>query len=177
MSTIIGFECDGGVVLAGDRTLVRGGTIVSHSADHLFEFDGVGAAVVGTPGGFDAFEREFDAELREYRTERGEPSIDAVERMASEVAESAGVDTIVATRDAEGVARLREIHRDGSALADPVAAMGTGSELALGALERADRDVSVEDGEVLAQEILDSVAERDSPTGDDVDVWTLANED
>lgn len=175
MGTIIGFECDGGAVLAADSTLVRGDTVVSRSADHLFAFDGVGAAVVGSPGGVDAFEREFDAELRSYRTEKGEPSLDAVERMAATVAESAGVDVLLAARDAEGVARIREIHRDGSALEDPLGAMGSGAELALGALEPADRDVPVSEGETLAREVLEAVAERDPSTGGDVDVWSLAD--
>lgn len=173
MSTVIGFECDGGAVLAGDRTLVRSGSIASRSTDHVFEFGDVGAAVVGSPGGLEEFERELDAELREYRTERGEPSIDAVERIASEVTQSAGVDAIVAVRDDDGVARVRAVSSDGSVLRDPVAALGSGSELALGRLEGADRDVPPDNGESLAREILETVAERDTETGDDVDLWRL----
>lgn len=46
MSTAIGFECDGGAVLAVDRGLVRDGRVVSRDRRRLFDADDLG--VTGT---------------------------------------------------------------------------------------------------------------------------------
>jgi 20S proteasome alpha/beta subunit len=55
-------------------------------------------------------------------------------------------------------------------------ALGSGASLALGQLEAADPDsMSVSAAESFATELFDAVAERDPGTGDEADVWTLAD--
>lgn len=175
MGTAIGFECDGGVVLAADRVATRGGSVVSRSVEKVFTFDTVGAAVVGDRGGTDTFRREFDAELRSYRTERGDAQLDAVVRIASRVAADADVDVLVAARDEDGRARLRTVGSDGSVLGEAYDAIGTGAQLALGRLEAVDRGVELSAAASTAESVLATVAQRDPGTGEDVDVWQLAH--
>lgn len=175
MATIVGFECDGGAVLAADRTLVRDGSVVSRDADHIFDFDGLGAAAVDASRGLDTFQRELDAALREFRLGRGDPGLAVIERLVAEAATEADADALVVARDDDGAARVRAVYRDGSVLDDPLAAMGSGAAAALGALESADCDVSIDEAEDLAREVLGAVAERDAATGEEVDVWRLAN--
>lgn len=176
MGTAIGFECDGGAVLAADRLFVRGGSVESRSTEKLFTFDTIGAAATGGRDGIDTFEREFDAELRSYRTERGEPNLDAVARIASRIAEGADVDVLVVARDGDGRARLRTVDADGSVLAEDYDAIGSGAQLALGQLETIDRDVTLSEAATTAESVLTTVSERDSDTGEDADVWQLAHD-
>lgn len=177
MSTVIGIECAGGVVLAGDRTLIRGGSVASRSKQRVFDLGDVGAAVVGESGGIDEFERRLDAERREYETEGRALSIDPLERIASDLAGELSVEALVAGRDEEGVARLRTVGGDGGTLDDPTAALGSGAELAFGQLEGVDADATLDEAESTAREIVATVAERDGETGEEADVYRLSSEE
>ncbi|MFC4356957.1 20S proteasome subunit A/B [Halobium salinum] len=177
MSTVIGIECTGGVVLAGDRTLTRGGSVASKSKKRVFDFGSVGAAVVGDAGGIDEFERRLEKERREYELDGDELGIDPLERVASDLAAELGVEVLLAGRDDSGDARLRAVGGDGAALDDPTAALGSGAEVAYGGLEGVDVDASLDEAEAEAREIMAAVAERDSETGEDVDVFRLASEE
>jgi proteasome beta subunit len=174
MGTAIGLECAGGAVLAADRVVTRGGSVLSRSTDKLFTFETVGTAGVGDRNGLDRFEREFDAAVRSYRTERGDPTGDAVIRMTSRVAAEAGVDVLVVARDG-GQARLHTASADGSTLGEEYDAIGTGAQLALGQLESLDRDIDLSTAASTAEEVLATVSQRDPATGAEADVWQLAH--
>lgn len=176
MSTVIGIECAGGVVLAGDRTETRGGSITSTSKDRVFDLGEVGAAVVGASSGVDEFERRLDAERREYETTRGPLRIDALERIASDLAGELDVSALIAGLDDDGVARLGQVSADGGTLDDRTAALGSGTELAYGGLEGVDADTSLDEAAETAREIMRTVAERDTETGEDIDLYRLPSE-
>jgi proteasome beta subunit len=173
MATIVGIECTDGVLLAGDRTLVEEGTVRSTDKRHVFELGDVGVAVAGSAAAIDSFERELDAELRRYRTDQSEVRIDPLARITSNLAASTGASAIVAAPDEEGVPRLRSVGDDGSILDDDWAALGTGQSLALGQLEAAAEELSLEAADDLVDEIFEALAERDTDTGDDVDRFRL----
>lgn len=179
MGTIAGFRCRDGVVLAGDRVLVRRGRIESRTRQHVFDVDvdtDVGAAVVGTD--VDRFVDRLESDLRSYQFDRGTVSPSVLERVASDVASETGVEALVAVRDDDGRATLRTVYADGSTLTDSPTALGSGASLALGNLEAAPLDsLSVSEAESLARETFAAVAERDTGTGEPVDVWTLTDAD
>lgn len=175
MSTVIAFECDGGAVVAADRTIVRGGTVASENRNRLLEFEGCGGAALGDP---DRVRRELDAGLRKYRDERGHPpDIDAFAAIAERVVDDVGTDAALAGRDDNGVARVVAVYADGSILTGSPLALGTGAAGALGRLEGADTDVPLEEAGGLATAVLEDVAERDTGTGTDIDVFQLASVD
>lgn len=173
MSTIVGIECADGVLLAGDRLLVRNGTVESRSKERVFTVDGVGAACVGPGSRIDEFGRRFESEVRSYRTERGEMGIDPLATKLSSVADEEGVEVIVAARD-DGIARLRAIGADGSVLDDSPAARGSGAPMLLGALDEDETDLDTAESRV--RDAFDAVADRDPKTGDDIDTWRLEND-
>ncbi|MFB6155562.1 MAG: 20S proteasome subunit A/B [Haloferacaceae archaeon] len=174
MGTIVGVECTDGVLLAGDRTLVEGGTVRSTDRRRVFDFGDVGAAVVGRPSATDQFERELDGEVRRYRTERDERlRIDPFARVASSVAASLGAEVLVAARDDDGVPRLRSVRADGTVYEDRRAALGSGEPLAVGPLDAADPDLTLAEADELVDEVFAVLAERDPGTGDAVDRWRL----
>lgn len=173
MPTVIAFECSDGAVVAADRTVVRGDTVTSTNQNRLLEFDDCGGAAVDDP---DAVRRELDAALREYRADRGgAPSVDALAAVAEDVLRSVGTDAGLTARDDDGVARVVGIYADGSVITGSPLALGSGAEQALGRLEGADTDVSLSEAADLATTILRGVAERDTRTGDEVDVFRLSN--
>ena len=177
MATIVGIEVDGGAVIAGDRQLTQGGTVQSRSKRHVFDFGDVGAAAVGESGGVDEFERRLESEVSDHETRQGDPmTITRLANLASEIAEDEGVEAIVAGHDDREVARVRGIGSDGGVLTDATLALGSGAQVAVGILEGADRDISLDAGEELLRDTLDTVAERDTGTGDDVDTFRLDND-
>jgi proteasome beta subunit len=176
MATIVGIEVPAGAVLAGDRLLAEEGTVSSEEKRHVFDFDEIGAAVVGKSGAIDEFRRNLESEVRSYETEQGEPmSVDRLATVASNRS-VAGVEAIVAARDDEGTAQVRGIATDGGVLADDTLAFGSGAQVALGALEGRDDDLSLDEAEELAREALDSAADRDTETGGEIDTYRLESE-
>ncbi|WP_132058644.1 Ntn hydrolase family protein [Halorussus amylolyticus] len=174
MATILGIEADGGAVLAGDRQLTEGDTVKSQSKRHVFDFGDVGAAAVGDSGGVDEFERRLESEVSDHETRQGDPmSVTRLANLASDLAAEQGVEAIVAARDDREVARVRGIGADGGVVTDATVALGSGAQVAIGILEGSDRHVSLDAAEQLARDVLDTVAERDTGTGDTVDTFRL----
>lgn len=174
MGTIIGATAEDGVVLAADRRVTEGGTVRSESGEKLFDYEDAGAVATGAQGAIQEFDRELESEIRQRRMQEERPvRIQAFERIASRLAEEHGVEAIVAARDEEAVARLRGVDSEGGVVTDDVVAFGTGASVALGRLEAEDWDVSVEEAADRVGDTVKSVAERDTDTGNEIDVWTL----
>lgn len=169
MATIVAVDCTDGVLLAGDRVVVRDGAVAG-SRRHVFDFDGVGAAAVGDDPA--AFRRQLDAAIRAYDAAGGEPGIDALARMAADAAEAADVDAIAVARDDGGRARARSV-TDG-VLEEQLAALGSGAPTVLGHLEGTD-EADLEESESRVRAAFRAAAARDPGTGAAVDVWRLAD--
>ncbi len=177
MGTIVAIETDDGVAIAGDRRVTRGGLVTGDSTTRVVEIGEVGAAAVGEEGAVDSFRHRLAVELERVEIERGrELTVGVVGRITARVAEDADVEAVVAARDDEGVARIRQVGADGSVLADPVAALGSGRQLAVGQLEAVDLENTARSADQLVCDVLRAVAERDPATGDEIDRWSLSNE-
>jgi proteasome beta subunit len=173
MPTVIGFETEGGAVIAADRLVVDDDTVSSKNADRIADFGDCGGAAVADPG---QFRRELDGERRQYGADHDtDPGIEAFARMATNVAAAVGTDAAIAARDEDGRARVRAVYADGSVIDDSPVALGTGAELAFGRLE-AGVPEDLNEAEAFAREVIEGVGERDTRTGDEADVWTLASE-
>lgn len=175
MGTVVGVRFEDGVALAADRRATDGSTVRSDDLGKLFAFDAAGAVATGSASAIQEFGRRLEDELRQLRSRQSrEPSMDALERLAGDVASETGVEAIVAARD-DGVASLRAIDAEGGAVEDEVLARGTGAQVALGQLEGLTNDASVDEADGILESVLESVAERDTETGETADVWTLAD--
>jgi proteasome beta subunit len=174
MATIVGIEVDGGAAIAGDRQLTQGGTVQSGSKRHVFDLGEVGAAAVGDSGGVDEFRRRLEAEIRDYETQHGDPmEMTRLANVASDIAEDEGVEAIVAGRDDREVARIRGVDSSGGVTTDAVIAKGSGAQFTLGVLEGVERGISLDSAEDLLRDALDTAADRDTATGEDVDTFSL----
>jgi|AntRauTorcE11898_2_1112593.scaffolds.fasta_scaffold03192_7 proteasome beta subunit len=173
MPTVVAFETDRGAVVAADRLVVADGTVSSKGAERIADFGDCGGAAVSDP---DRFRRELDGERRSYETDHGEnPRIEPFTRIASDVAADVGTDAAIAARDEDGDAQVRAVYADGSVIEDARVALGTGAEVAYGRLE-AGVPADLDEAATFARELIEGVAERDTRTGDEADVWTLADE-
>lgn len=171
---MIAVETDGGVAVGGDSLATDDGTVTSEHVDHVFEFDGVGAAATGSRTGVNEFEREFGAKIRSQRLETDTPlSLDRLASLAAEVTRTAEVEAVIAAPDGDGTPRVRRVGGDGSVTEGPIVALGTGAAVALGVLEGADLHVDVDDAAALVRETMETVADRDTETGGEIEVWTL----
>ena len=172
MPTVVAFETEGGAVVAADRLVVADGRVSSKRADRIAEFGDCGGAAVADPG---EFRRELDGKRRAYEADHGgNPGIEPFTRAATDVARAVGTDAVVAARDGNGDAQVRAVYADGSVIDDSPVALGTGAELAFGRLE-AGVPADLDEAAAFAGDLIEGVAERDTRTGDEADVWTLAD--
>lgn len=174
MSTLVGFRCADGAVLAGDRSRVEGGRLQSRAQSRVFGFDDWGVAIAGTP--VEAVRDQLEASVRTYRTDHGKPpTVEPLSRMAREVVDSTEVELLFACRDTDGKATVGSVTADGAVLTDSPLALGSGASLALGRLESADLELPLADAQELAETVISGVASRDTATIDVVDSWTLVD--
>lgn len=177
MRTVVALDAREGVVIAGDTRAVTGGTVTSQHVQRVFDLEDVGVGVVGDTGDIQTFRRRFEDELRTARfDDPGNVTVDKLARIAARQAEGTNVGAVVATHDADGTARLREVGADGQVLETEAMALGTGAEIAYGRLETVDSDVGIDDAISTVSEILETVRSRDSESGGDIDVWSLRDE-
>lgn len=174
MSTVLGVACAGGVVLAGDRVAVSQGHVRSRSRRHVFDFESVGAAVVG--GDVDGFADRLESEVRTYRTDRGDLGIEPFTRLASNLAAEFDASALLAARTDDGHPVLRAVTADGGVTTDDVAAFGSGASVALGALEAGhDPGATLDAATTLVGDALSTAAERDAGTGTEFDSYRLSD--
>lgn len=173
MSTVLGVACAGGVVLVGDRVVASGGHLRSRSRRHVFAFGRVGFAVVGAD--VDGVADRLEREIRTYRTERGDLTVDPFARLASDLAAEFDAAVLLAAPDGDGRPTLRAVAVDGGVTADDVAAFGSGASVALGALEAGhDPDATLDEAAALARDALSAAAQRDAGTGTELDSYRLS---
>ncbi|MGZ0747816.1 hypothetical protein [Haloparvum sp. AD34] len=178
MPTAIGFHCEDGVVIAADRTQVRNGMVESRDHQRLFGYDDEewGVAVAGDDA--DAVHEELRSKIRSYESHSDweqAPSLEALGRLAGEAADEHGAPLVVAGVEEDGDAGIRVAYADGSTLDETQAAVGSGTESALGQLEALDTDKPLPAAAEVARDVIATVAERDPATGEAADVWTLEN--
>jgi proteasome beta subunit len=173
MSTVLGVACAGGVVLAGDRVVASGGHVRSRSRRHVFDFGSVGASVVAAD--VDGVADRLESEIRTYRTERGDLTVEPFARMASDLAAEFDAAVLLAARDGDGRPALRAVAADGGVTADDVAAFGSGAAVALGTLEAGhDPGATLDEAAALLRNALSAAAERDAGTGTERDSYRLS---
>jgi len=166
MSTVVAVETPTGIAIAGDTQVVDGESVSSDQFQRVFDVRGVGVGVVGESGAVQQFRQWFDVALQDRGFEGDDTiDIDAVARIAARETERAGVDAVVGAHDDDGAASLRQIASDGRVLDSGVAALGTGSAVALGLLEALDMDEAANDPATAVRNVLETVMERDVDTG------------
>lgn len=190
-TSIVGLVCRDGVVLAGDRRATAGGQIVmSKNSPKVVQVNEyIAVAGTGVASDIDISQRVFAAELKlkELKT-KSRPSVKESAtffgmmtyrniRTPSMIMNVVGM--LVAGINEDGNAELYTVEPAGGVypVKDYDANFSSGMPYILGLLERQYKEgLSVEEGVKLAKECIKSSMERDTASGNGIDVFTLTKE-
>ena len=189
-TSLVGIVCKDGIVMGGDRRATAGNLIANKDALKVNRVNDY-IMVSWTGGVADAqlTHKLFAAELRlkELRTKSRPTVEEAANLLASLIFRGirtpsmipAVVGMIVGGVNVDGSTELYSIEPAGSVMKvkDYDANFSSGMPYILGLLERQyKKDISVKEGVELAKEALKSSTQRDSGSGNGIDVFTITKE-
>jgi proteasome beta subunit len=188
-TTTLGLLCKDGIVLATDARATAGHMIVNKRVDKTYQIsDNMVVTMAGTVSDAQLLCKLIKAELqlKKLRTDR-EPSVkEAANLLASMVYSNIrkfslipGIAHFVLGGKDETGFHLFDIYPDGSitdANEEGFVSSGSGSVFALGILEtQYDKNQSVEDGINLAVTCINAALQRDSASGDGLNLVTITH--
>jgi len=189
-TTILGIVCKDGVVMAADRQVTAGYTVMNKDKHKVMQlndylvFSGCGLAAAS-----DRLKKILPAELRlkELRS-KSRPTVRQAANLLSSIIYSTirqpsmvpdEVGALIAGFNEDGTCELYTIDPAGSIkkIDDYDANFGSGMPYVLGLLERQyKKGLSVEEGVELAVEAIKSSTQRDVGSGYGIDVFTITKE-
>ncbi|MEM3670337.1 MAG: proteasome subunit beta [Thermoprotei archaeon] len=175
--TAVGIAVKEGVVLASEKRLAYGYTILSKSAKKVYVVENrMAVAFAGLVGDMQNLSKRFSAFVRIYELENQTAiKVSSAARLLSSMLYQSRftpyfTETILGGLDSEG-AHLFTFDPLGSVLPDRYTALGSGSQLALGLLEtRYDEKMGLSDAVRLAKDAVYQATLRDIESGDGIDV-------
>ncbi|MBI2124202.1 proteasome subunit beta [Candidatus Pacearchaeota archaeon] len=190
-TSILGIVCKDGIVMAGDRQITGGQSIIiGKNYQKLFQINNyIVASYTGGVSDAQLLNKIVAAELRlKHLRSKSRPSIKEAAnlfamltfrniRQFSTIVSIVG--TLIGGVDENGETRLFSIDPAGGIceVKDYDANFGSGMPYILGLLERQyKKDMSVKDGIELAVECIKSSSQRDTGSGFGIDVFTITKE-
>lgn len=190
-TSIVGIVCKDGVVIAGDRRTTAGGQIVmSKRSQKVIRInDYIVVAGAGVSSDIDLYQRVFTAELKlkELKT-KVRPTVKEAANFFGMMAYRnirtpsmipSIVGTLMAGYNEDGSTELYTIEPAGGVylVEDYDANFGSGFQFILGLLERQyKKDLTVKEGIELAKECIKAAIERDTASGNGIDVFAITRE-
>jgi len=182
-ATTIGVVCADGVILASEKRVTYGYLVVSKGVRKVFKITNqIGAACAGLVGDMQTLTREVEAQANLFNMEVGRPiSVRAASKLMSVILFNRRyapliTQTIVGGLDDEGPS-LYVLDVLGSLIPDKYAAVGSGTEIAVGVLEEGYKEgMSVEEAKTLVTRAVKSAISRDAMSGDGIDFLVITKE-
>ncbi|MCW4054960.1 MAG: archaeal proteasome endopeptidase complex subunit beta [Candidatus Bathyarchaeota archaeon] len=182
-ATTIGVVCADGVILASEKRVTYGHFVMSRGGKKVFRItDQIGAACAGLVGDMQILTREVEAQANLFSMEVGRPiSVRAASKLMSNILFNRRyapliTQTIVGGLDDEGPS-LYVLDVLGSLIPDKYAAVGSGTEIAVGVLEDGYKEgMSVEEAKALVTRAVKSAISRDAMSGDGVDFLIITKD-
>lgn len=176
----IGIRLKEGVVLASEKRVAYGYTILSKSAKKVYALnDRIGVAFTGLVGDMQTLTKRMRSLIQLYELQnRSEMLVRSAAKLLSNILFESRftpflTQTLIAGRDQEGF-HLFSLDLLGSLLEEDYTAVGSGAPIALGILEteyRADLDVA--GGVALAKKAIMGALSRDVGSGDGLDLLVI----
>jgi proteasome beta subunit len=181
--TALGIKVNNGIVLASEKRLAYGYTILSKSAKKIYPLnDRVAIAFAGLVGDMQALVRRLQSLIHLYEFENSiSMSTRSVAKLLSVILFDAKftpyfTQTIIGGRDNEGF-HLYSLDPLGSLLEENYVAVGSGAPIAIGIVESEyDSAVDVDVSVSLAKKALKQTVSRDIESGDGVDLAIINSE-
>jgi len=189
-TSLVGIVCKDGVVLGADKRSTAGGIVISKSSEKIrWISDYILTACTGTVSDIELTIKVLAAELRlkELKT-KSRPTIkEASNLLALSVYRNirtpsmipSMVGTLITGVDENGETSLYTIEPAGTAIkvTDYDANFSSGMPYILGLLERQYKpEMAIKDGVELVKECLKSSTQRDTASGNGIDVFTITKE-
>jgi len=182
-ATTVGIACKDGVVLASEKRVTYGFSIMTKAGKKVFAVnDRLGVAFAGLISDSQAVLRRISAETNLYELETRKPmSVKAMAKILANLLYAQRVypvftETMVGGMDEEG-AKLFVLDPLGSMIEDRYAALGTGGAIAIGIVESIySPEMGVEAGKELAVKAVRAAIARDVASGDGVDVLVISKQ-
>jgi proteasome beta subunit len=182
-ATTIGVICANGVILASEKRVTYGNFVMSKGGKKVFKItDRIGVACAGLVGDMQILTREVEAQANLFSMEVGRSiSVRAASKLMANILFNRRyapliTQTIVGGLDDEGPS-LYVLDVLGSLIPDKYAAVGSGTEIAVGVLEDSYKEgMSLEETKALVTRAIKSAISRDSMSGDGIDFLLITKD-
>jgi len=182
-ATTVGLVFEGGVLLAAEKRVTYGSFIMSKGGKKVFKItDSIGVACAGLVGDMQILAREMEAQSNLYSMDTGRPiSVNSAAKLMANVLFNRRyapliTQTIVGGIDQNGPA-LFVLDVLGSLIPDKYAAVGSGTELAIGVIEEGYKEnLTLEEAKNLVRRAVKSAINRDAMSGDGLDILTITKD-
>lgn len=182
-ATTVGVVCPDGVILASEKRVSYGYLIVSKGGKKVFKItDRIGAACAGLVSDMQMLVREVEAYANLYTLDVSRPiSVKSAAKLMSNLLFNRRLaplitQTIVGGLDEEGTS-LYALDVLGSLIPDKYAAVGSGTEIAMGLLEEGYKEnLTIEEAKNLVARSIKSAISRDIMSGNGIDFLTITKD-
>jgi len=182
-ATTVGVVCPDGVILASEKRVSYGYLIVSKGGKKVFKItDRIGAACAGLVSDMQILVREVEAYSNLYSLDVSRPiSVRSAAKLMSTLLFNRRLaplitQTIVGGLDEEG-ATLYALDIMGSVIPDEYAAVGSGTEIAMGLLEEGYKEnLTIEEAKNLVTRAIKSAISRDIMSGNGIDLLIITKD-
>ncbi len=182
-ATTVGVVCPEGVILASEKRVSYGYLIVSKGGKKVFKItDRIGAACAGLVSDMQILVREVEAYANLYSLDVSRPiSVRSAAKLMSTLLFNRRLaplitQTIVGGLDEEG-ATLYALDIMGSVIPDKYAAVGSGTQIAMGLLEEGYKEnLTIEEAKNLVTRSIKSAISRDIMSGNGIDFLIITKD-
>lgn len=182
-ATTVGVVCPEGVILASEKRVSYGNLIVSKGGKKVFKItDRIGAACAGLVSDMQILVRQVEAFSNLYSLDVNRPvPVRSAAKLMSNLLFNRRLaplitQTIVGGLDEEGTT-LYVLDILGSVIPDKYAAVGSGTEIAMGLLEEGYKEnLSIEEAKDLVVRAIKSAISRDTMSGDGIDFLIITKD-
>ncbi len=182
-ATTVGVVFKDGVILAAEKRVTYGYFIMSRGGKKVFKVtDRIGVACAGLVGDMQILAREMEAQANLYSMDVGRSiTVRSASKLLANVLFNRRyapliTQTIVGGLDEEG-ASIYVLDVLGSLIPDKYAAVGSGTETAIGVIEESYKDnISQKDAKDLVIRAVKAAINRDAMSGDGLDILTITKD-
>lgn len=179
-ATTVGIVCKDGLILASEKRVSYGYTVLSKAGKKVFRItDNIGAACAGLVSDMQIMTREIGAYAKIYELNHGRPiSVRSTAKMLANMLFRRRLmpyitQTIIGGVDEDGPG-IYVLDALGSVIPDKYATVGSGAGIAAGVLESEYKDgLTVDEGKELIVKAIKSAVARDVASGDGIDIMTI----
>lgn len=181
-TTTVALLCSDGVILAAEKRATMGSLIANKETEKIIKIqDYMAVTVAGSVGDAQTLGRILKAQAELYKMQRGKPMcIEAASTLLANILQSSKMFpylTQVLLGGYDEKPRIFSLDPFGSMLPEKMVSTGSGSPVAYGVLEdQYKENKSVKENIPIAVRALRSAIERDSASGNGIDVAVITKE-